>query len=148
MMSERNIAIALFFGLFFLFIYLGFRIAIFIYDVYCKKQEFEIKMMMTEAKAKSTAVQTYDELLHILDYNISFCCVNESLYVNRQKMTEEELNELVVEIAADVATKVIHELSEEMKRQLQTYVTEDWIEYYVTKSAIIKLTSRLETPRS
>ena len=148
-MLPDNKSIALFLGLICLFIYLGLRIAVYAFEVYCKKREFEIKMMMTEAQTKSTATQKYDELLHILDYNISFCCLNESLYVNRQKMTEEELDVLISETAAHISAKVIHDLSEEMQRQLQIYVTNDWLEYSVTKSTVIKLTSRLEnTPRS
>ena len=51
-MLPDNKSIALFLGLICLFIYLGLRIAIYAFEVYCKKREFEIKMMMTEAHTK------------------------------------------------------------------------------------------------
>ena len=128
--------------------YLGLRIWIQTIDIRNKNKEFEIKLAMTEAQLKSTSVKDFDEIIHVLDFSISFFCINESLYLNKQTVTEEELNLLIVETAASISTKVIGNLSEELLRQLQMYVTEDWLMYYVTKSAMIKLTTRIETPRS
>lgn len=125
-------------------VYLGLKIWAQFSDNNNRKNEFETKLAMAEAQSKSTVVKGFDDLIKTLDFSISFYCINESLYIDKKRLEEDELNSLVTEYTATISANVISNLSDEFKRQLYTYVTEDWLMYYIRKTSFIKFTARME----
>ena len=98
-------------------------------------REFETKMAMAEAQSKMTSTKPFNDLKEILNYVIQFICVNEVSLIGENGVSNEEVLNTLETRVADVTTQCYLYLSDEFKRQFYTYANDEFLQYYIRKTA-------------